>query len=454
MFSWLLFTVRILVYFLFLFFLWEQYIGFFWASCVLLILGGSGAVFICFLILEVSTFTSSLATDLTIFSFFLSSPEWTNVAFIIIFFIVWPVRCSYTFILLFYLYLPLVCFFDFWYYSSTSVLFYQNTLLTNSLNLIHPVLVIGSTVYLLSFCVNLTSLFFLPQSFDFYLYLCFFHSRWLLYYVLMAGIALLFGCFWALQLGTWGGWWVWENSELFLLFLFFLLVTLLHSYFTVFGFFLVNALAIFCLVQYEMVWLFVFWWNPDSLHTFSLVSAFFFHHYFVGATCLLFFIIFTTGRTYFVSYFFICDFFPPTLLLGCWAGLWFSGASLLGGFFLIMLLYIFMDVRVFKSPAVLTGHLLFLIFLVLVIFFNFSSYAPVIVWLLNPYLAPLVYFIEAVVISFCSLFYLQTEPIYQSNLHYVPFTGLSFASRNLYSAFAYAEPIFVFLCASVICFYG
>nr|YP_011027843.1 Cytochrome c-type biogenesis protein CcmF_i [Euplotes cristatus]UPM52053.1 Cytochrome c-type biogenesis protein CcmF_i [Euplotes cristatus] len=429
-------------------------LSFFRTTCVLLFVRNGEAVFFFFVTLGVGFFIPSFATDLTVFSFFLTSPGWTNVVFIFFLLAVRFFPYLLVFSLLFYLFLSLGWFFDPWYYLPTSLLFYQNTLLTNPLNLTHPVLVTGSIVCLFGACVGLIGLGCTPYSFIYYFYLFFLNSRRSLYYVVTAGTALLFGCFWALQLSTWGGWWIWENSELLLLFLFFLLVALLHSYFVVGSFFLVYLLAIFFLLHYILTWLFVFWWSPNSLHTFSTVSVFFFSHYVTTIGLFLLFIIFTTWRTRTVPYCFFRSFFVPTLMLCCWIGLWLSWVIFLGAGFLAAVAYIFMTLRVFKSRVVLFSHLLFFVFFLLAIFFNFSSYVGISIWLLIPCSEPLIYFIEAVATRFCLLSYLQTEPIYPGTLVYLPFIGLSFIPHNLYTVCAYLDPIFVFLCVSVICSYG
>ena len=401
----------------------------------------------------VGFFTSSFAADLTVFSFFLSSSGWTDLVFVFFFCTVLIPYYPDAFLLFFYLYLPLAWFFDPWHYFPTSLLFYQNTLLTNSLNLVHPILVTGSTVFLLSSCLSLTGLCFSPRPFYFYFYFYFLHFRQALYFLLMAGVALLFGCFWALQLSTWGGWWVWENSELFLLFLFFLLVTLLHTYFIISRFSLTNSLAILLLIEYIVFWLFVFWWNPNSLHTFSAISGFFFHHYFAITAGLLLFFTLNVRCVNAAPYLFFHNFFPPTLLLGCWVGLWFNWTSLLGGFFLITASYVFMKARVFRPRMVLINHLFFLVFLVLVVFFNFNPDAPTVVWLPGSCFMSFIYFLEAVTTNLYFLPYLQTDLTYSGNLYYLPHTGLGFTLHNSRSTLAYLDPTFVFLCVSVTCFY-
>lgn len=424
------------------------------AGCVLLVFSSSGVVFIFFLILGMGFFASSSAIDPAVFSFFFSSPGWTSTVFVFFIIIVRSPYHTYVCTFFLFLYLPLVWFFDPWYYLPMSLLFYQNALLTNPLNYIHPVLVMSSTTYLFSSCVRLTGLFFSRQLFTVYLYSYFFHSRFTPYYLFIAGAALVLGCFWALQLSTWGGWWVWENSELVLLFLFFLLVVLLHAYFVIFEFFLINSLAVFLIIQYVATWLFVFWWNPTSLHTFSIISVFFFHHYF-AATAFLFFVdIFIDRRIRTVPYLFFLGPLTPVLLLSCWASLWFSWAPFLGGGFLIIVAFVCMQTRVFRSYAILVGHLLFLVFFILVFFFTFSSYALIIAWLFASDLVPFFCFLGAGVTNLCSLLYFQTEPTYVDSARYLPLTRLVFSLYSQYNTLAFLDPIFVFLCVFVMYFYG
>lgn len=181
---------------------------------------------------------------------------------------------------------------------------------------------------------------------------------------------------------------------------------------------------------------------------------FFFHHYFAVATFLVFVITLTDRRTRTVPYLFFLGFITPSLLLSCWVGLWLSWASFLGGFFLIKIVFVCTRTRGFRSCMVLVGHLLFLLFLVLVLFFNFSSHAFVMVWLFVSELMSFFYFSGAGVINFCSILYLQTEPIYAGSAYYLPLTRLVFSLYSSYSTLAFLDPVFVFICVFVMYFYG
>ena len=103
-----------------------------------------------------------------------------------------------------------------------------NNLLTNSLNCYHPLI-----LYLSFFLLTLTGAFYEYQVFnEFY----FSQSRYNQTIECLGGLftltnllALFMGSWWALQEGTWGGWWNWDTSEVlgWLITLYFLLY--LHS---------------------------------------------------------------------------------------------------------------------------------------------------------------------------------------------------------------------------------
>lgn len=104
-----------------------------------------------------------------------------------------------------------------------------NVLLLNTLNKYHPLILYFSSftlILLILLTLNwsiYTRLFFLRvQMQGFY--------KQLIQTLLLVFIALLMGSWWALQEGTWGGWWNWDASEV--LGLLVLLVTLVETHFS------------------------------------------------------------------------------------------------------------------------------------------------------------------------------------------------------------------------------
>lgn len=109
---------------------------------------------------------------------------------------------------------------DYWYLNTSIIDFrihgeFVNTLLTNSINKYHPLILYISIGLLYSFilyCLNTIiyisriyqqQLHILPFSRSLYITLYF--NYW----------ALALGSWWAIQEGSWGGWWNWDPSEVF-----------------------------------------------------------------------------------------------------------------------------------------------------------------------------------------------------------------------------------------------
>ena len=108
-----------------------------------------------------------------------------------------------------------------------------NRLLTNSLNKYHPFIFYFSTCLLLS-TAWLCFIGSTPRSTPFNIpkLLAYWdRGSWLV--VLVNLSSLLMGSWWALQEGTWGGWWNWDSSEVLGLEVSFAALALNHSYFRV-----------------------------------------------------------------------------------------------------------------------------------------------------------------------------------------------------------------------------
>jgi len=52
-----------------------------------------------------------------------------------------------------------------------------------------------------------------------------------MFYLISCITALYLGSWWALQEGSWGGWWNWDSSEVFGVIIFFKLITIYHFYY-------------------------------------------------------------------------------------------------------------------------------------------------------------------------------------------------------------------------------
>lgn len=103
-----------------------------------------------------------------------------------------------------------------------------NLLLLNSLNKYHPFILYLSLFSAVAFLSMLTLNFFRSEQF---LNASWFREKgvWPTKIIIVNFIALFFGSWWALQEGTWGGWWNWDPSELFGLVPSFVLLRLIHS---------------------------------------------------------------------------------------------------------------------------------------------------------------------------------------------------------------------------------
>ena len=115
-------------------------------------------------------------------------------------------------------------------FMSTYVSSGLNTLLTNVLNRYHPFVFYLSTFLLLTwsfFVVNSsspsTNIYFWSETF--HIPSTFVH--WGTLFINL--VALWMGSWWALQEGTWGGWWNWDSSEVFGLFITLLILSTTHS---------------------------------------------------------------------------------------------------------------------------------------------------------------------------------------------------------------------------------
>ena len=102
-----------------------------------------------------------------------------------------------------------------------------NSLLKNTVNKIHPLLLYSSfsTFFM---CVVYFPYKNLTKSFQKDKHLTQHMFSYAKFSVLLIIAALYLGSWWALQEGSWGGWWNWDSSEFFGLLIFYYLVLLMH----------------------------------------------------------------------------------------------------------------------------------------------------------------------------------------------------------------------------------
>ena len=105
--------------------------------------------------------------------------------------------------------------------------FGSNQLLSNALNKYHPLVLYLSFIVFFSFSWKYLNLRINRQTFN---VLTSQKSLQVVWYAIVINlIALWMGSWWALQEGTWGGWWNWDASEMFGLMVSLALLSLLHS---------------------------------------------------------------------------------------------------------------------------------------------------------------------------------------------------------------------------------
>ena len=123
------------------------------------------------------------------------------------------------------------------YWSSNTQLFVAdlaslnfNKLLQNSINKYHPFLFYMSSLPIFCFYYKTYSLE-ISTRFCLFLYLRYsLFSKGSYYYTLLIFFTLYLGSWWALQEGSWGGWWNWDPSEVFgLVITYFYIFSIHHS---------------------------------------------------------------------------------------------------------------------------------------------------------------------------------------------------------------------------------
>lgn len=172
-----------------------------------------------------------------------------------------------------------------------------NPLLTNKVNKVHPLLFYSSffifflkplPVFFRKFQLNGVGLAF---------------SHWSVRTAVILSSSLYLGSWWALQEGSWGGWWNWDPSEVFGLYAFYIIIRAYHNQMVVSqfqSFFAFFSSYFFCLLLYY----FLMQLNFTLIsHNFGFRKKYFiFEKFFLGT--LVYFIVGMCTRDFINRYFF------------------------------------------------------------------------------------------------------------------------------------------------------
>lgn len=125
--------------------------------------------------------------------------------------------------------------FEYWGYNYTHLDFLKpefqiNSLLTNSINKYHPFIFYFTLTWV--YVVNLQALTVFNNKTLFPNYQKLYLVRNLGFFLPMIYLTLGLGSWWALQEGSWGGWWNWDSSEVFGLLVMLFYLHLMHKSFT------------------------------------------------------------------------------------------------------------------------------------------------------------------------------------------------------------------------------
>lgn len=160
-----------------------------------------------------------------------------------------------------------------------------NALLINKVNKIHPLL-----FYINFFIFFMKPLPLVLRKFQL-AYLQNFFGLYIIYALTTLGISLYLGSWWALQEGSWGGWWNWDPSEVFGLLLFYALVRGYHLNFSSSSFSCLLHFFLFYLI-YILFYYFLMQLNFILIaHNFGFRKKyFFFEKFFLGSLVICLFI--------------------------------------------------------------------------------------------------------------------------------------------------------------------
>ena len=292
--------------------------------------------------------------DIATLSLFITSFNWnTLVWFFLSLYVIYYVFGLYFNYLFIYLFGFLYCFafFENFLEIYTPV---PNVLLLNALNYIHPLF---TGIY---YTLVLFYLFYVPIIFFFRNYpnlvFCFFifFIRQFLFFFFLGTVTLFLGMFWASQLETWGGWWVWDPSELLLLVVLVIGTTTIHTKLSIYRVPLFFFKVLFFL--FVIYWGFVFIYSAAGLHTFTTRITLLPSNYFFYLTVSSFFLFFSSGvrihKTQRVFFIFLI-FFSYSLVLFFFSSTWFFLSTIL--YFRLIILEV-----IYTKKKHLYLHLIFL----------------------------------------------------------------------------------------------
>ena len=158
-------------------------------------------------------------------------------------------------------------------FKFNSIIFNFNVFLLNSINKYHPFIFYVSSLLVLAiykYCLNFNDNLF---SFENNFFKIFFYFNFIFYFNF---VSLFLGSWWAMQEGSWGGWWNWDASETLGLLILFFFFSYLHYkiniFYTLNIFYYFITFTLFIIFIYYFVQL-----NFDLVsHNFGIKFFFFF----------------------------------------------------------------------------------------------------------------------------------------------------------------------------------
>lgn len=163
----------------------------------------------------------------------------------------------------------------------------NNFLLLNILNKYHPFIFYINVSFL--FWIYLTTIFNLKktQYVETISIVNLYKLGAIMFY--LANLTLFLGSWWAIQEGSWGGWWNWDPSENFGLLLLFNIVILIHFFVKITNLFSIKLLSILFCYIYALIYSFLQINYSYTSHNFGLKFSYFFNNnwFFVEILLLL-----------------------------------------------------------------------------------------------------------------------------------------------------------------------
>ena len=124
-----------------------------------------------------------------------------------------------------------------------------NNLLINSINKYHPLLLYIS-IFVFYFTILLFYYFLKKPNYVLFLKIQIFIKFFIQNYIKYIIFSLFLGSFWALQEGSWGGWWNWDPSEVLGLLILFFYIYFFHKKYNFLNYILYSIIRIYILFLY------------------------------------------------------------------------------------------------------------------------------------------------------------------------------------------------------------